>query len=79
MSRQTLFRRLKAEGSSFERLSRELKTRLAVEYLRNGRTPIAQAAHQLGFANRASFSKAFKRWTGRSPGDMRSGNMAQEF
>jgi AraC-like DNA-binding protein len=78
MSRQTLFRRLKAEGSSFERLSRELKTRLAVEYLRNGRTPIAQAAHQLGFADRASFSKAFKRWTGRSPGEVGSGDIAQE-
>jgi AraC-like DNA-binding protein len=78
MSRQTLFRKLKAEGASFDRLSRELRTRLAIEYLRDRRTPIAQAAHQLGFADRASFSKAFKRWTGQNPGDVRSGNMAQE-
>jgi AraC-like DNA-binding protein len=79
MSRQTLFRKLRAERTSFDRLSRELRTRLAIEYLSDRQTPIAQAAHQLGFSDRAAFSKAFKRWTGRSPGDMRSGNMAQEF
>jgi AraC-like DNA-binding protein len=73
MSRQTLYRKLKAEDASFDRLVRELRTRLAIEYVHQRRMPIAKAAHLLGFADRASFSKAFKRWTGQSPGEARRG------
>lgn len=67
MSRQTLYRRLKAEGVTFEKLLDDLRHRLALRYLREEDLPIAEAAWRLGFADRAAFSHAFKRWTGASP------------
>jgi AraC-like DNA-binding protein len=67
MSRQTLYRKLKAEGVTFEKLLDDLRHRLALRYLREEEVSINEAAHRLGFADRAAFSHAFKRWTGASP------------
>jgi AraC-like DNA-binding protein len=66
LSRQTLYRRLKAEGTTFEQVLDSLRHRLALRYMRRGMS-VKQAAYALGFAEPASFSRAFKRWTGRSP------------
>ncbi len=71
LSRQTLYRKLRAEDVTFEQLLDELRHRLAVEYLRDRNLPVSEAAHLLGFSDRAAFSRAFKRWTGSSPGAMR--------
>ena len=70
-SRQTLYRRLKAEGVTFEQLLDDLRRRLALELVR--KVPVKQAAWRLGFADPASFSRAYKRWTGRSPSEARAG------
>ena len=67
MSRQTLYRRLKAEGATFEKLLDDLRHRLALRYVQEEGVSIAEAAYRLGFADRAAFSHAFKRWTGTSP------------
>jgi AraC-like DNA-binding protein len=67
MSRQTLYRRLKTEGVTFEKLLDDLRHRLALRYLREEDLSINEAAYRLGFADRAAFSRAFKRWTGASP------------
>jgi AraC-like DNA-binding protein len=67
MSRQTLYRRLKAEGVTFEKLLDHLRHRLALRYVREEGLSINEAAYRLGFADRAAFSHAFKRWTGASP------------
>ena len=67
MSRQTLYRRLKAEGVTFETLLDDLRHRLALRYVREEGVSINEAAYKLGFADRAAFSHAFKRWTGVSP------------
>jgi AraC-like DNA-binding protein len=71
MSRQTLFRRLKAEGTSFEKIIDALRHRLALDYLRGGKVSINETAYLLGFSDPAAFSRAFKRWTGSSPRAMR--------
>ena len=68
-SRQTLYRKLKAEGSTFEQLLDDLRHRLARRYMREG-MGVKQAAYRLGFSEPAAFSRAFKRWTGRSPSTM---------
>jgi AraC-like DNA-binding protein len=67
LSRQTLYRRLKAEGVTFEQLLDELRHRLALKLLREQHLPVKQAAWRLGFSDPAAFSRAFKRWTGTAP------------
>jgi AraC-like DNA-binding protein len=67
LSRQTLFRRLKAEGVTFEKVLDGLRRRLALQYLDGGKVSVNEAAYLLGFSDPASFSRAFKRWTGSSP------------
>ncbi len=71
MSRQTLYRRLKAEGTTFEELLDAKRRQLAVRYLRLDRSSVKAAAYKLGFSDPAAFSRAFKRWTGISPSDFR--------
>ena len=72
MSRQTLYRRLKADGVTFERILDNLRRRLAMQLLRDERASVKQTAWRLGFSNPAAFSRAFKRWTGASPSAVRS-------
>ena len=70
-SRQTLYRRLKAEGITYEQLLDGLRRRLAVRFMREGLS-VKEAAYRLGFSDPAAFSRAFKRWTGSSPSGMRT-------
>lgn len=67
LSRQTLFRRLKAEGVTFEQVLDDLRRRLALHYLNDKKVSVAEASYRLGFSDPAAFSRAFKRWTGASP------------
>ena len=67
VSRQTLFRKLKAEGVTFEQVLDELRCKLALHYLKGEKIPVNQTAYLVGFSDSASFSRAFKRWTGASP------------
>jgi AraC-like DNA-binding protein len=71
-SRQTLFRRLREEGVTFEEVLDELRHRMALHYLQGKRASVNEVAYLVGFSDRASFSRAFKRWTGRSPGEVRA-------
>lgn len=71
LSRQTLFRRLRTEGVTFERLLDELRHRLALSYLQGERVSVNETAYLVGFSDPAAFSRAFKRWTGSSPQTMR--------
>lgn len=66
-SRQTLFRKLKTEGVTFEKLLDELRHKLALYYLNEKKVPVNETAYLVGFSEPAAFSRAFKRWTGSSP------------
>ena len=72
LSRQTLYRRLKAEGTTFEEVLDGLRRKLALRYVRGEGVSAKEAAYRLGFSDPAAFSRAFKRWTGRSPSEMRA-------
>lgn len=76
MSRQTLYRRLREEGTSFEAVLDELRRGLALRALEGGRS-VGETAYDLGFADRGAFSRAFKRWTGSSPAAYRAGARAE--
>jgi AraC-like DNA-binding protein len=71
LSRQTLFRRLKAEGVTFEQVLDELRHRLALHYLSGKKVSVNETAYLVGFSEPAAFSRAFKRWTGASPRTVR--------
>ena len=68
LSRQTLFRKLKLEGVTYEKILDELRHKLALNYLSGKKVSVNETAYLLGFADPAPFSRAFKRWTGCSPG-----------
>lgn len=72
MSRQTLYRRLKSEGVTFEEILDAKRRQLAIRYLGLDRDPVKVAAYKVGFSDPAAFSRAFRRWTGVSPSQFRT-------
>ncbi|MFO0669812.1 MAG: AraC family transcriptional regulator [Polyangiaceae bacterium] len=73
MSARTLQRYLKDEETSFQRELDQLRREVAEHRLRETDDSLATIAHELGFADQSAFHKAFVRWTGRTPGDVRKG------
>lgn len=71
MSGRTLQRRLEDEGVRFSILLDEVRERIARKLLRETQSPLAEIAYRLGFSDLATFSRAFKRWTGIPPGAFR--------
>ena len=76
VSRASLHRRLKAEGTSFEAVLDDLRRRMALHYLADQKVSIAQTAYLVGFSEPSAFSRAFKRWTGVRPGEYLTGTGA---
>lgn len=72
MSARTLQRRLEAEGASFSALLDAVREQVARELLADRALGLAEIAGRIGFADLATFSRAFKRWTGVPPGQYRS-------
>lgn len=77
LSRQTLFRKLKAEGVTFEKVLDELRQKLALHYLNAKNASVNETAYLVGFSEPSAFSRAFKRWTGSSP-SVRGASMAND-
>ena len=71
MSERTLARRLAEEGVTFIEILQQLRASLAGRYLEDERMPISRIAWLLGFENASSFSHACRRWTGKSPRELR--------
>ena len=74
MSERTLARRLAEEGVTFNEVLQELMASLAARYLEEGGMPISKIAWLLGFEEASSFSHACRRWTGKSPRELRRSN-----
>jgi len=71
-SEKTLQRRLRDEDTSYQAILDETRRELAQQYLREGRASVCEITFRLGFSDQSSFTRAFKRWTGRAPGAFRS-------
>lgn len=67
MSSRTLQRRLGAEGTGFQDVLRELRERLARDYLRKTAHTSAEISFLLGYEDPNSFTRAFHLWTGTTP------------
>jgi AraC-like DNA-binding protein len=73
MSPRTLARRLAAEGTAHREVLDELRKDLAQRYFSDPDLSVGEVAFLLGFSEPSAFHRAFKRWTGTTPGRYRSG------
>lgn len=71
MSVRNLHRHLIKHASSFKELLDESRRQLAMTYLRQSHCSINEICYRLGFNEPSSFNRAFRRWTGSSPGQWR--------
>ena len=67
-STSTLQRQLSAEGTSYRDILETTRRSLAEKYLKDGDYSQAEIAYMVGFSDQSNFARAFKRWTGMSPG-----------
>lgn len=71
MTTHTLRRRLKEEGHSFQDIKDSVRRDRAIVLLDNPTLTLHEIAFQLGFSEPAAFNRAFKKWTGITPGTYR--------
>ena len=72
MSPSSLRKRLADHSTSFRQLVDEIRHELAVAYLRKPSLSLVDIAYLLGFSEQSAFQRAFKRWTGTTPGEYRA-------
>lgn len=73
MTSRTLRRKLTAEGSSFQTLKDTIRRDQAINFLGDYRLTIAEVGRRIGFHEPTAFTRAFKQWTGLTPGIYRKG------
>lgn len=71
MTPPTLRRRLHEEGESYRSIKDQLRRDLAIGYLSHSGRSVVDIALELGFSERSAFHRAFRKWTGASPGEFR--------
>lgn len=71
-STHTLRRRLKEEGNSFQEIKDSIRREQAITLLENNTLSLQVIAEKLGFSETAAFNRAFKKWTGFTPGAFRN-------
>jgi AraC-like DNA-binding protein len=67
LSLRSLQRKLQNEGTSFTTLLNETQQQLAIQYIRESHRSIGEITYLLGYSEPGSFTRAFRRWTGKSP------------
>ena len=77
-STQTLRRRLKDENTSFQAIKDQVRRDMAIYHLSDSKFSINEIALKVGFTEPSTFHRAFKKWTGVTPGDYRSENIQTE-
>ncbi len=75
VSRKTLYRHLKTEGTTYANVLDDLRARLSRHYLNERRMSVNEAAYMLGFTDASAFSRAHMRWTGQRPGSLRASKL----
>jgi AraC-like DNA-binding protein len=71
MTSRTLRRKLEAEGTSYSELFTSVRKALAIDYLTTTSLGVEDIAQTLGFSDSVGFRHAFKRWTGKTPSEVR--------
>ena len=71
LSRRTLQRRLRSEKTSFQKVLKEVRAELAINYLSDERLKALEVAMLLGYSSISSFTTAFKSWYDMPPAEYR--------
>ncbi|MBC7174527.1 MAG: AraC family transcriptional regulator, partial [Polyangiaceae bacterium] len=71
VSTRTLKRRLSDHDTSYSALLDELRRERALLLLRDPTLSLDSIAERLGYSDVANFTRAFRRWTGKTPGMIR--------
>lgn len=71
LSVRSLHRGLEAEGARWSELVDAVRSELAQRYLARRSLNIGEVSYLVGFSDTSAFFKAFKRWTGKKPGEYR--------
>jgi AraC-like DNA-binding protein len=72
VSDRSLRRQLREQGISFRGLLDELRMQIALKYLRTTKLANEDIALALGFSDATNFRRAFRRWTNKSPSEIRA-------
>jgi AraC-like DNA-binding protein len=70
-SERTLKRQLAQEGTTFSDILEDMRRQEAIRLLLNTTESLDRIAEALGYSDVANFNRAFKRWTGTTPGQYR--------
>jgi AraC-like DNA-binding protein len=76
VSARTLQRKLGDSGTTFKEILDETRHAMAVACLSSPEHSVSEITYLLGFSCSSSFTRAFRRWTGRSPSDWRLERLA---
>jgi AraC-like DNA-binding protein len=79
VSRRTLQRRLKELGIDFSELVEYVRRELAISYMKSTSYSISEISLLVGYSESASFTRAFRRWTGQSPQQYRTTASASQY
>jgi AraC-like DNA-binding protein len=71
MSSRSLELKLADEDTNFRKILDDTRRSLATGYMEQSGISITEIAYLLGFSDAANFTRAFRRWTGKSPTDFR--------
>jgi AraC-like DNA-binding protein len=74
MSPRSLLNKLEQRNTSYKEVLENLRSALAQQYIEQQDMSITDITFLLGFSDTSGFSRAFRRWTGQSPTDYRTGN-----
>ncbi len=71
MTGRQLQHRLSLEQARFSDMLDQARQDLALKWITHSDEPLARIADRLGFSEQSAFNRAFRRWTGVTPGAYR--------
>lgn len=71
MTKQTMRRKLQVEGTSYQRIKDLVRRDVAIYHLTQQNVPVSEVSQLVGFSDPGVFVRAFKGWTGVTPGEYR--------
>jgi len=72
MSRRTLQRKLTERKTTYRKLVDDTRRELALRFIEDPRRSLADITFELGYSQQSALTRAFRRWTGKSPTDCRA-------